>query len=67
MAANWRSFVTEKKKLFKVEFTRDVVQIGEKSKSMQVSVGFEVDLIQWIKRKLKQLIKGEGKVGFYWK
>lgn len=50
--SNRRNFVIERKS-FSVSCARDWVEIGDKSRSLQVSVGLEVGLVKWLIQKLK--------------
>lgn len=43
------------KKSFSVTCTKDKVDICEKSKAVQVSVGIELDIVKWMIMKLKCL------------
>lgn len=44
-------------------FTKDVVEISEKGKSVQVSTGLDYQLTLWLVRKLKGLLEVEDKQG----
>lgn len=60
---NRRSFVVEQK-IFTVEFSKDVVEIGERSKAVQVSAVLEVPLAKWLMKKIKELIEDTLQLGF---
>lgn len=58
-----RSFVIERK-TFSVVFSKDVDEIGEKNRMVEVSFGAEVSLVKWLMSKLKILIREKVKTGF---
>lgn len=57
------SIVIEKK-TFTVGCSKDDVEIGEKSRSLHVSVSIEVSLVRWMGSKLKSWLKGDKWLGF---
>lgn len=56
-----RRFVVERKEIV-VEFSKDVVEVTEKSKAVQITIGFEEKLVQWMTWKLKGLLSNEGEM-----
>lgn len=48
---NRRSFRIERK-TFVVEFSKDLVEVTEKSKSLEVTVGLETTVMKWLIGKL---------------
>lgn len=61
--SNRRSFVVEWK-TFLVYFVKDVVEVGERSKNVQISMGIEVQLVKWLIEKVKWLLNCKRKVRF---
>lgn len=59
---NRRTFSVEKKS-FSVECAKDYVEIGERGKAVQISVGVELPLVKWLIRKLKFLLESDRRLG----
>lgn len=58
-----RSFRCEKKS-FVVNFSKDVFEVSEKSRSLEVSVGLETSLARWLIGKLQLLVEKGWRLGF---
>lgn len=52
------------RKAFSIAFTKEKVEISEKSKSLLVTVGIEESLVMWLVIKIKVIVSEDFKHGF---
>lgn len=58
----WRFSI--ERKTFSISCSKELVKFGEKSKALQILVTVEVELIKWLRTKLRSCLEGEKRLGY---